>query len=217
MSNDKIMRFVRVLPESKVWQFIGGVLRTVERHVPSSFQLAFTDILRDMEAGRRPTTWPSGWPSPLGGDRTSNLIHGMLISLSSSKDIVRCVLMTCGYSTGILLSRSSSRNDASRLQEKLFNPIMEDIGGPVPVCDVESFFYDSLCEGLSPASLRAWNGGTIAKLARVIASRRRWQDMPILADALEDAGCQIQRVVDHCRLNTVHWPGCWVLSELTKE
>lgn len=44
-----------------------------------------------------------------------------------------------------------------------------------------------------------WNGGTIRAMASGIYEGRRFDDMPILADALEDAGCVNEDVLMHCR------------------
>ena len=42
--------------------------------------------------------------------------------------------------------------------------------------------------------------------------------MPVLADALEDAGCDNQDMVRHCReQGSVHTPGCWVLDLLLQK
>src|SRR5439155_3713934 len=41
---------------------------------------------------------------------------------------------------------------------------------------------------LDPACL-AWNDRTIPKLAAAIRDERAWERLPVLADALEDAGC----------------------------
>ena len=39
--------------------------------------------------------------------------------------------------------------------------------------------------------------------------------MPILADALQDAGCAVADVLDHCRdTGQVHVRGCWVVDEV---
>jgi hypothetical protein len=38
--------------------------------------------------------------------------------------------------------------------------------------------------------------------------------MPILADALEDAGCDNSEILHHCRGSTEHARGCWVLDLL---
>ena len=39
--------------------------------------------------------------------------------------------------------------------------------------------------------------------------------MPILADALQDAGCDNEDMLNHCRdVNQPHVRGCWVLDLL---
>jgi ATP-dependent Clp protease ATP-binding subunit ClpA len=58
----------------------------------------------------------------------------------------------------------------------------------------------------------SWNNGAVAKLARVIHDDRRWEDLPVLADALEEAGCTDQKILDHCRRPGKHVGGCWVLD-----
>ena len=60
----------------------------------------------------------------------------------------------------------------------------------------------------------AWNGGTVAKLAAAIYDARRFADLPILADALEDAGCDNADILHHCRSEKEHVRGCWVIDLL---
>ena len=62
--------------------------------------------------------------------------------------------------------------------------------------------------------LLAWNDGTVPKMARVIYDGRAFDRLPILADALEDAGCADQEILDHCRSNGEHVRGCWVVDLL---
>jgi len=61
----------------------------------------------------------------------------------------------------------------------------------------------------------AWNGGTVAKLAQTIYEERRFADLPILADALEEAGCADATIMTHCRTQMEHVRGCWVVDLLT--
>ena len=43
--------------------------------------------------------------------------------------------------------------------------------------------------------------------------RREFSAMPILADALQDAGCDNDDVLNHCRDTPAkHLRGCWVLD-----
>lgn len=58
----------------------------------------------------------------------------------------------------------------------------------------------------------AWNENTVVKLATAIYEERRFGDLPILADALEDAGCGDPDILAHCRGAGVHVRGCWVLD-----
>jgi len=44
-----------------------------------------------------------------------------------------------------------------------------------------------------------WNSGAITALARAIYDERRFEDMPVLADALEEAGCTDRGILGHCR------------------
>jgi hypothetical protein len=57
-----------------------------------------------------------------------------------------------------------------------------------------------------------WNNATIPKIAQVIYDNRRFADMPILADALEEAGCTNADIINHCRQPGEHVKGCWVLD-----
>ena len=49
-------------------------------------------------------------------------------------------------------------------------------------------------------------------LARVIYDEDRFGDLPYLADALEDAGCTCEMLLDHCRAKRSHYRGCWVVD-----
>jgi hypothetical protein len=64
---------------------------------------------------------------------------------------------------------------------------------------------------LKPAWL-AWNDGTVPKIARAIYDERAFEQMPILADALEDASCDKADILAHCRSEGPHVRGCWVVD-----
>ena len=60
----------------------------------------------------------------------------------------------------------------------------------------------------------AWESGQIPKLAREIYDSRRFADMRVLGDALQDAGCRDDDVLSHCRSASPHVRGCWLLDAL---
>lgn len=59
-----------------------------------------------------------------------------------------------------------------------------------------------------------WLTSTVLALATGIYEDRAFDCLPILADALQDAGCEDEGVLTHCRAEAVHARGCWVLDAL---
>lgn len=64
-----------------------------------------------------------------------------------------------------------------------------------------------------PAWLK-WTGGTVRNIAAGVQASRTFEDLPILADALEEAGCKDGRFLRHLRERMEHGPRCWVLRLL---
>ena len=60
----------------------------------------------------------------------------------------------------------------------------------------------------------AWNNETVLKLAQTINADRAFDRLPILADALEEAGCTDADMLQHCRGPGPHVRGCWVVDLL---
>jgi hypothetical protein len=82
--------------------------------------------------------------------------------------------------------------------------LLRDLFGPLPFRPV----------ALDPAWL-AWYGGSVVRLAQRIYDERRFEWMPELADALEEAGCRDEDILGHCReQGGVHARGCWVTDLL---
>ena len=60
----------------------------------------------------------------------------------------------------------------------------------------------------------AWLTSTVVSLAEGIYAERAFDRLPILADALQDAGCDNADILDHCRGPGPHARGCWVVDLL---
>jgi hypothetical protein len=66
---------------------------------------------------------------------------------------------------------------------------------------------------VDPAWL-AWNDHCVERLARFIYDERAFERLPILHDALLDAGCDDEQLLAHCHAADGHVRGCWVLDLL---
>jgi hypothetical protein len=60
-----------------------------------------------------------------------------------------------------------------------------------------------------------WLTRDAVAIAKDIYGERRFEDMPILADALEEAGCNNATILAHCRQSGQHVRGCWLIDTLT--
>ncbi len=62
-----------------------------------------------------------------------------------------------------------------------------------------------------------WLTAPVVDLASGICERRGFEALPILADALEEAGCTARAILDHLRGPGPHVRGCWVLDLLLEK
>ena len=57
-----------------------------------------------------------------------------------------------------------------------------------------------------------WRTSTAVALAQQMYDSRDFALMPILGDALEDAGCDSGDILAHCRGAELHVRGCWIVD-----
>ena len=58
----------------------------------------------------------------------------------------------------------------------------------------------------------AWRSEAAVALAKSMDSTCTFDAMPILADALQEAGCDSPDILQHCRGESTHFRGCWVVD-----
>jgi hypothetical protein len=58
----------------------------------------------------------------------------------------------------------------------------------------------------------AWSDATVVRLAEAIYEEQDFDRLPVLADALLDAGCEDADILGHCRQPGPHAGGCWVVD-----
>lgn len=104
------------------------------------------------------------------------------------------LVFSCLHDVAVGVSDSGDTKKESKLQAVL---VREVVGNPFrPVA-------------LDPA----WLSDTVVSHARQIHTSEDFSSMPILADALQDAGCDDPDVLSHCRdPKQTHVRGCWVLD-----
>ena len=60
----------------------------------------------------------------------------------------------------------------------------------------------------------SWLTSDVVAMCLGMYESRDFSAMPILADALQDAGCENADILDHCREPGSHVRGCWVVDLL---
>jgi hypothetical protein len=90
-----------------------------------------------------------------------------------------------------------------RLEVKVHLWLLRDLFGPLPFRPVTL-----------PISVITWNDRIVPKIATGIYAERAFGRLPILHDALLDAGCDDEELLSHCRYPEGHVRGCWALDLL---
>ena len=65
-----------------------------------------------------------------------------------------------------------------------------------------------------PTAHPVWLTITVVALARLISETGDFAPLPVLADALQEAGCDNADILAHCRGYGPHVQGCWVVGLL---
>jgi hypothetical protein len=110
--------------------------------------------------------------------------------------------------------RFPPRNDAESEQHSLI-PVVK----PDPPNSVMQYEREAVRDKKPPAKKHAkqwlsWNNNTARDLALSIRDHGRTDAFPILADALQEAGCTNADLLDSCRTGDPDIDGPWVLQVL---
>jgi hypothetical protein len=77
----------------------------------------------------------------------------------------------------------------------------------------EAVFRDLVGHLLQPVDFDPrWRTSDVVGIARGIYDDLAFERMPILADALMDAGCEDEQIIGHCRGHGPHVKGCWLVD-----
>ena len=91
--------------------------------------------------------------------------------------------------------------------------LMQDAGGRGEQAAQAALLREIFGNPFRPVAFSAdWRTDTAITLARRMYESREFGAMPILADALQDAGCENDDILSHCRGDGPHVRGCWVVD-----
>src|SRR5262249_24211602 len=91
--------------------------------------------------------------------------------------------------------------------------VAERGGWALPCARAAALVREVLGNPFRPAGCEpAWRTETALALARRVYDERAFERLPILADALEDAGCDGAGLLAHLRGGGDHVRGCWALD-----
>jgi hypothetical protein len=97
----------------------------------------------------------------------------------------------------------------------LFRPNDILISAAVETAKQVSLLRDIFGNPFRPVTVdRVWRAPTVILIAQAIYDERAFDRMPILGDALEDAGCTSADLLNHCRESGEHTRGCWAVDLL---
>jgi hypothetical protein len=92
--------------------------------------------------------------------------------------------------------------------------VAEKVGGERGSLECE-LVREIFCNPLRPLVIaHAWRTPLALAIARTAYEERQWQDLPVLADVLEEGGCRDETILSHCRGPGPHVRGCWVVDAL---
>jgi hypothetical protein len=127
---------------------------------------------------------------------------------------------TVGHYDGIVMADCAALNAARGTTQP--GPIMPDDNGRSQArLEAEQAIQSNLLRDIfapfEDTTIRTrwlvWSDATVRRIALGIYEERAFERMPVLADALEDAGCDNADILAHCR-GPGHVRGCWVVDLL---
>lgn len=175
-------------------QFADGSVRKQEMEPVSNAALVFSRA-----AGDYASCYDEGW-----GRFDSDLMASGVAAYAAY-----CVSMSTVDPDEV--ARETGRAIAY-LRSQKFGEIDQD-GHPDERCAHCELLRDIFGNPFRPATTkRPWRTSTVLGLAEGIYEDRAFDRMSVLADAMEEVGCDNADILSHCRGDGPHVRGCWVID-----
>jgi hypothetical protein len=194
----------------QVWELIPeaegrAAVEVCERYADGQATAAELEAARERGI-RALTRWPQPDRTEEDGVHAGRAAHYAVHPKQTEDVLKQCVSNTC-------LARFYARNPGHR--------------GPIPVVGnaygdakrgLAGLVRDIFGNPFRPtAADPSWRTSDVLALTRGIYAERAFDRLPILADALQDAGCDDAALLAHCRGPGPHVRGCWVVDLLLGE
>jgi hypothetical protein len=125
--------------------------------------------------------------------------------------LVRCLFSAEGE-VGFLRVIELTNLFMGRIHQQWYSKPLTVARSEESICQAQ-LLRDIFGNPFCPVTLNpSWLTGTVINLARSTYEDRAFDRMPIMADALEDAGCTDEAILAHCRGPSLHVRGCWVID-----
>ncbi len=133
--------------------------------------------------------------------------------------VVHCTELPLCWTSARDASQAARQAESCHLFES--DPVNDGIDVPYPEPEAvdgaahTALLRDIFGDPYRPVTIDPrWLTSTVVDLATAIYDERAFARMPVLADALMDAGCNNEELIAHCRSADPHVRGCWVVDLL---
>jgi hypothetical protein len=199
--------------DRKLRLFAVGCCRRVEGLIPRTYRnnLPLTEKLADGRVRRRPDRifGMAGWcPAHDGSD---GFIPEAAGGYTIEEDAMRAAEESSRWA-----ALTAAIPNVGAVDSQLLSELWDSVH---PAVDAEHTTQADLLRCIfGPLLFRPvdftsdWRTPTVIAIAQAIYDKRGFDDLPILGDALEDAGCTNTDILEHCRSSSNHVRGCWVVD-----
>ena len=144
--------------------------------------------------------------------KTARRTVGEVFSLNDSYLQSQIAVAVCDEPPKVVRAVSGIEQLLTRQYEVERRPHRAKVG-TVPTPRYTALFRDIFSNLFRPVAVDpSWLTSDVVALAKGIYSEHAFDRMPILADALQDAGCDSDDILTHCRGLSPHVRGCWVVD-----
>jgi hypothetical protein len=175
---------------------------------------------QDVQGGRPTATYAAHLACMYPWNRNYSSVDSNRVSWFASAAVYRLLFDAATFDNKQIIQRGLGAGEPMIPVEMAKVPFSRVIPDPEEVIAPERTAHSHLLRDIfgniyRPASLDpSWGTFTVTALAQAVYDDRAFDRLPILADALEDAGCTNQDILAHCRGPGPHVLGCWVVDLL---